>query len=372
MTSSLTGCQRVQQVLAHQEPDRIGLWDAYWDETQTQWRQQGLPVDVPATVYFDMDFENLYMDASLRLPERLVEDSDMYTIREDKHGFVAKQWKNQSGALDYMRHSVTNKDDWERMRHRLTVDFGDTARMGMQSYFTPFIAYPTWDELVTQYQAMRARGKFILLHVYGPIEATWRRHGFVETLMDLRLEPGLMTDMFETHIDLVIGTLEKARGFGIVPDGLFLVDDRGINTGPMFSLDTYDQLFAPVDKRLADYLRSAGITFFMHTDGDIRPLIPRLIDAGLQVLQPMEAKAGVDVRKLKHEYGADLSFMGNIDATRMDGDLGVLEEEIRSKITTARVGGGYIYHSDHSVPPTVSWERYQWIIERVLYYGTYS
>jgi len=43
----------------------------------------------------------------------------------------------------------------------------------------------------------------------------------------------------------------------------------------------------------------------------------------------------------------------------MDGDPAAMEAEIRDKLLQARVGGGYIYHSDHSVPPTVSWERYQ-------------
>jgi uroporphyrinogen decarboxylase len=97
-----------------------------------------------------------------------------------------------------------------------------------------------------------------------------------------------------------------------------------------------------------------------------------MISAGLQVLQPMEAKAGMDVRLLKQEYGRDLSFMGNIDATQMGGDRDALEAEIRDKITVARVDGGYIYHSDHSVPPSVDWARYQWIIERVIHYGTYA
>ncbi len=368
----MLGCERIRTLLNHQEADRIGLWDAYWEDTLINWEQQGLPAGTSPTTYFDMDFENLYLDASLRLPEHLLEDHPEYTVREDKHGFVAMQWKNRSGALGYLRHRVESEADWQRLRGRLAVDFGGTARIGPQSYFTPFIAFPTWDELQVQYAAMRQRGKYLLLHVYGPVEATWRKHGFEESLSDLVLNPLWMREMFEAHIDLVIATLETAREYGVLPDGLFVVDDRGINTGPMFSPQLHRTLVTPCDRRLADYLRSVGIAFFMHSDGDIRRLLPDMVDAGLQVLQPMEAKAGLDVRQLKHEYGRDLAFMGNIDATLMHGDRDTLEAEIRDKITAARVGGGYIYHSDHSVPPTVDWPRYQWIIERVRHYGSYG
>ena len=368
----LTHRERIQRLIAHQEPDRIGLWDGYWEDTLLRWHREGLPGDATPQSALDFDFDILFMDASLRLPERLVEDTPEYTIREDKHGFTAKQWKGKAGALGYLSHAVNTWDEWRQLRPRLAVDVGGSARIGPVSYFEPFTAYPSWADLRTLYDALRARQRFVLLHVYGPFEATWRKHGFETALMNLALEPLLVQDMFEAHTDLVIATLEQARSCGIVPDGLFLVEDLGINTGPMFAPRQYEKLLFPAHQRLGDYLHQAAITYFIHSDGDVRKLIPRLIEAGIEVLQPMEAKIGLDVRRLKQDYGRDLTFMGNIDATRMACDPALVEAEIRDKITAARQGGGYIYHSDHSVPPDVSWDRYQWIIERVKYYGTYA
>lgn len=123
----MQGRERIQTLLAHREADRIGMWDAYWEDTILDWETQGLPPGTYPTDYFDMDFEILYMDASLRLPETLLQDTPGYTIRQDKHGFVAKHWKKRSGALGYLGHAITNEDDWRRLRGRLTVAFGQHA-----------------------------------------------------------------------------------------------------------------------------------------------------------------------------------------------------------------------------------------------------
>jgi uroporphyrinogen decarboxylase len=78
----------------------------------------------------------------------------------------------------------------------------------------------------------------------------------------------------------------------------------------------------------------------------------------------------MDVRELKREWGDKLAFMGNIDTRKMaDHNPAVIEEEIRTKLTAARVGGGYIYHSDHSVPPIVSCEQYQRVMALVHQYA---
>jgi uroporphyrinogen decarboxylase len=368
----MTSKERIEALLAFREPDRIGMTDAYWEDTLASWRKQGLPALAEPTDYFGFDIDIIYMDASLRLAERLVEETEEYTIREDKHGFTAKQWRGRAGALGYLDHKIKTREDWERVKHRLTVDYGGTSRINTVSYFQPFVEYPTWDAMAASYQEIRQRQRFVLLVVYGPHEANWRKHGFEETLMDYVLDPGFLADMSRTHTDLVIDTLDKALGHGIKPDGLFITEDLGINTGLMFSPKAYEQVLFREHLRLGDYLHTHDMAYFMHSDGDIRRLIPRLIDAGIQVLQPLEAKAHLDVRELKREYGRDLTFMGNIDVQKMSASRAELEEEVRTKLEVAKQGGGYIYHSDHSVPPTVPLEKYLYLMELLHTYVSYG
>lgn len=96
------------------------------------------------------------------------------------------------------------------------------------------------------------------------------------------------------------------------------------------------------------------------------------IDAGFDVLQPMESKASMDIRELAPLYGNRLSFFGNIDVMKMiTEDLDLIEEEIRTKFAAGMAHRGYLYHSDHSVPPQVSLKTYLHIIDLIQRYGAY-
>jgi uroporphyrinogen decarboxylase len=98
--------------------------------------------------------------------------------------------------------------------------------------------------------------------------------------------------------------------------------------------------------------------------------MPRFLEDGLDCLQPLEVKASMDLLNLKREYGQRLAFMGGIDVRAMaDPDPKVIEKEIKAKISVAKEGGGYIYHSDHSVPNNVSFDQYRRVMELVQKYG---
>jgi uroporphyrinogen decarboxylase len=109
----------------------------------------------------------------------------------------------------------------------------------------------------------------------------------------------------------------------------------------------------------------------LHSDGHVTPLIPHFLAAGFAALHPLEVKAGLDVADLKARYGEQLVLFGNIDARALSGTRAEIEAEIAAKIPAAMERGGYIYHSDHSVPSSVSFENYAFAIELVKKYGAY-
>jgi uroporphyrinogen decarboxylase len=109
----------------------------------------------------------------------------------------------------------------------------------------------------------------------------------------------------------------------------------------------------------------------MHSDGNIGALIPDLIDAGLDVLQPLQANCGLNIIDLKKNYGDKLSFYGNIGIASFRKGAAALEEEMRKKIPAAMRGGGYIFHSDHSIPPEIHYQVFKHGMDTLDEIGVY-
>jgi uroporphyrinogen-III decarboxylase len=134
----------------------------------------------------------------------------------------------------------------------------------------------------------------------------------------------------------------------------------------------YRELIWPDHKRLADWAHAHRMKFIYHTDGDVNAVIDLYVEAGFDCYQPIEAKAGIDIRRLAPKYGDRLAFFGNIDVMIMgSNDKARIEQEIAAKFAAGKATRGYIYHSDHSVPPTVSWDSYQFVMQMVEKYGGY-
>jgi uroporphyrinogen decarboxylase len=159
---------------------------------------------------------------------------------------------------------------------------------------------------------------------------------------------------------------------GMTFDGALLADDLGYNTGPLISPTLYRNLVFPYHKRLCDRFAEDGLKTILHSDGDVSSLIPHFLDAGFVALNPLEVKAGLDMRKLYEQYGNRLIFYGNIDVRKLSGARAEVEEEVMEKLSFAREHGQYIYHSDHSVPHSVPFENYAYAVELVRRYGVYS
>ena len=185
------------------------------------------------------------------------------------------------------------------------------------------------------------------------------------------MDPSWVREMATAQCELVMACLRHAIALDMRPDALFLIDDLACTRGLLFSPDTWRDLFKPLYERLGRFLHENGIWFWLHCCGNCEELLPDFIDCGLDVLQPLQAASGMDVRKLKPAYGKDLAFWGNIGVPKLSGAKEECEAEIRDKVAAAKQGGGYLYHSDHSIPPEVSFERYRWIMQLLDRYGRY-
>jgi len=357
--------ERIKAALNFKRPDYLPCHESPWEQTVKSWRAQGIPEEVSLEDYFDFDLAFMYLDTSPQFEQSIVKREGGMITYQDRFGYTLKKAEGISSTIHFLNHKTVDKEAWSdiKPRFRLSMDAEEPARIDDAMYFGHFDPYPTWEEAQAKYRRLYATDRYLLFMCYGPWEATWRHRGMENLLLDTALDPAWVQEMADTYQDLVIAVLHQCLDRNMKPDGLFVADDLGMKTGLLISPQSWCDIFKPAMARLGDFLKELQIDFWLHSDGAISPLIDLWLECGIQVLNPLETKAGMDAQELRKKYCKNLAFFGNIDAAKMAGPKALIEEELRQKIPLAREGG-YIMHSDHSCPPDVTLSRYRWILKQ--------
>lgn len=108
----------------------------------------------------------------------------------------------------------------------------------------------------------------------------------------------------------------------------------------------------------------------LHSCGDVRPFLPEFVEIGIDGLNPLEVKAGMDPIAIKQTFGQDLLLHGGINAVLWD-DREAIEAEMQRMIPALKEQGGYIFSSDHSVPSSVSLDNFRYIVDLAKQLGRY-
>ena len=358
--TALTSRERVNRMMERREQDRIPRHESFWPETLTRWEGEGLVGGREAVLEkLGSDFADVGWCWPAPFPgeERMVSETDETKVMRDQHGKLVRYWKHKSGTPEHLGFECDTKEVWEK-----------TFKPAMLEKWLQY-DIPAAKE---RFERGHAAGKWTHFTGVEPFEETRAIMGDEISLIAMAMEPEWVEDVAVTFTDIWIRNLDAAYAAGIHPDGLWIYGDMAFKSATMCSPAMYRELIWPQHKRLADWAHSHGMKLIYHTDGDINGVMDLYIEAGFDCLQPLETKASMDIRKLCPAYGDKLSFMGNIDVMKMiTNDLGIIEEEIISKFAAGKATHGYCYHSDHSVPPQVSWKTYQAIIEMVKRHGNY-
>lgn len=352
----MTSRERVLRALNHQIPDRVPIQDSPWAATEKRWRKEGLPEDISSGEYFGYEFAFFGADLSPRFPVKVIERNEEYIITTTPQGGVRKNHRDYSTTPEIIDYPVKTKDDWKEIKKRLKPDW---TRID-------------WASGLANNKTVLEEGKFICFGAACGYDALQSYMKSDQLLITIAEDPDWVKDMVMTLAELIIVTAELMINNGFKFDGAFLYNDMGYRNGLLFSPESYKKTHYEADKLLYGYFHSKGMKTLLHSCGNVTELIPLLIEVGLDCLQPLEVKAGMDVISLKEKYGDKLAFMGNIDVRLMaDEDPSKIEEEIKRKFEVAKKNGGYIYHSDHSIPNNVSFQQYCRVMELVKKYGVY-
>jgi uroporphyrinogen decarboxylase len=177
-------------------------------------------------------------------------------------------------------------------------------------------------------------------------------------------QPGLMNEMMEFIADFTIEVSRPILGETDV-EYIFLNEDMAMKTGPLIGPDIYRRFILPHMKRLVTFLKARGTRYvIVDSDGNTEPLIPLLLEAGVDGLWPLERAAqDTDPIILRKKYGRDLRLWGAVDKRELAKGPRAIDEHLRSLVPLIEQGG-FVPTVDHTVPPDVSLADFRYYMKR--------
>ncbi len=354
--AEMTSYQRMKHVYDHQEPDRVPIIDHPWGSTMHRWRQEGLPEGVSWMEHFDLDrLGGLGVDTSPRFKGKIIEDTDEYVVQYNGWGVTTKSFKHTTSVPQDLGFAIHDPATWAEAKKRLA----------------PTDDRIDWDHLKDSYPAMREQNLWIAASAwFGYDIVNARMVGTENVLFGMADNPDWVRDMLDTLCDLALALLDRVWDAGYTFDEVQWYDDMGYRNGLLFSKDMWADMVRPYQTRTIDWAHAKGIKAQMHSCGNIMELVPEMVDLGLDILNPLEIKAGMDPIGIKKQFGDRLSIQGGFDVRNWSA-WETAEAEIRQKLPVLMKGGGYVFGSDHSIPDSVSLDTMRRIIELVKDLGTY-
>jgi len=218
-----------------------------------------------------------------------------------------------------------------------------------------------WDMLRAKARELRRTSDRALILVIGCNLFEWgtflrRMDNF---LMDLVAEPETVESLLDALMERHLAVLEKAcSAVGDVADIVRFGDDLGANNGPFMSPKTYRQLFKPRHTILCDYVhKHTKMKTLLHSCGSIRALMPDLIEAGYDVINPVQTTCkGMEADGLKADFGKDICFWGggcDTKAMLPQGTPAEVKDHVRRRLEILMPGGGFVFNTVHNILPEV-------------------
>ncbi len=190
-------------------------------------------------------------------------------------------------------------------------------------------------------------------------------------LMDLFLDQKNVEALLDKLMEIHLSTLEKVcTSVGDIVDILRFGDDLGMDSGPFMDPSIYQKLFKPRHRLLCDYVKkNSQMRTYLHSCGSIYKLIPDLIDAGFEVLNPVQTNcADMEPERLKREFGRDVTFWGGGADTRHvlnRATPGEVKLHVLERLKIFSPGGGFVFNTIHNILPEVPSENIVAMFEAV-------
>ena len=343
--------------------DHAPFWNmGFWPETIERWSAEGhQPQDDDLKLGADLGLGNfkinLYYDWFHPNPpfEHKIVDENEDTILSINHeGILMREMKNnpKSSMPQFVKFPVETREEFRKFwKERMQPDL--SRRVG-----------PDWK---TQLKATRSQPHPLIIWsdrwggFFGPL----RNLVGIERLCILFYkDPAFLEEMMDTDADFIIEMLTQILDVVNI-DAFMYWEDMAYKTAPLISPKLARQYMLPRYKRVNDFLKHRGVPFIgLDSDGQIHPLIPVWLEAGINFLWPFEVQAGMDVLEVRKEYGKDLRIIGGFDKRALAKGPAAIDAECQ-RLKPLINEGGYIPCLDHVVPPDVPFKNYCYFMKKL-------
>ncbi|MFN8621294.1 MAG: uroporphyrinogen decarboxylase family protein [Chloroflexota bacterium] len=389
MGTPLTSRDRVLTALDHREPDRVpfdlgGTFVTSAHHVAYRRIRGALGLDPDATQVADIRLGLAWVDREVR--DRLgadvgivatqppdpsswqleVRDAGRYWELTDEYGMLWRQPKDGGLYFDLAGSPLA----------------GDITPADVRRYPWPDPADPH------RFTNLRADCERVVLEegrasackgiIAGTLETSLWMRGFEQFFMDLIEEPALAGAILDRVLEVKLRFWEQVLGrIGDLLDVVYDADDYGGQEAPLIAPDLWRRMVKPRIAELYRYIHEhSRAKVFLHSDGAIRELIPDLIEAGVDALNPVQfTAAGMDLASLKTEFGRELCFWGGgVDTQGVlpRGTPQQVRDQVRRCVETLMPGGGYVFATVHNTQADVPPENFLAMWEAFREAGVYA
>ena len=204
---------------------------------------------------------------------------------------------------------------------------------------------------------MHRQGFAVAAFAGSVFEQSWYLRGLEQLMVDMLAAPELAHYLFDQTATFQRHAAEQFARAGV--DIIITGDDVAGQHGLLMSLETWRKV---LKLRLAATVRAVKAAnpdayVFYHSDGNVEPVIPDLIEIGIDILNPVQPEC-MDPAAIKHQYGDRLTFWGTVSVQRTMpfGTPAEVRAEVRARVRDVGRGGGLILAPAHVLPPETPWE----------------
>ena len=351
---TMTDRQRFVNQMHYKQVDRcFNMEFGYWDENFEQWpifSENNITSNEQADIFFNFDTIKSISSYWINPPfeQKIIKETETHKIIINADGLLAEVPRDGHDTIPhYIKPSIVNPDDWKKVKaERFRRD--DPMRIidveALKKNHPSDRDYPLGVFCGSMIGKVRD-----MLTFEGLAYATFDYPDMVEDMVETSCL------LIEDFLDQVLGQIDFDYGSGW--------EDICFKTGPIVSVDFFKSVVVPRYKRISKKLHSHGIDiWYTDCDGDVRPILPLLLESGINCLFPFEINGCCHPKELLDEYGTDLRIMGGFNKMALGQGPDAIKSYMESLVPCVE-RGGYIPFCDHRCPPNVKPEDYLYYLD---------